>query len=204
MANTVVSDLHDAWVRHGRSPRHLGFWAVATYRLGHEALELKNPVLRKAASAAYGVCSFLVDVSSGIELNREARIGADVHLVHGWNIKIHPDSVIGARVGIMHDVTLGTNMDRAGAPVIDDDVFIGAGARILGGVHIGRGAHIAANSLVITDVPPGATAVGVPARVMRYTGRPPAERRQGQRRQQVIAVDDDRRHGIDRRHPTHG
>jgi len=93
--------------------------------------------------------------------------------VHGWNIKIHPESVIGARVGIMHDVTLGTNMERPGAPVIGDDVFIGAGARIIGGVHIGNGARIAANSLVIGDVPAGATAIGVPARVMQYTGRPP-------------------------------
>jgi serine O-acetyltransferase len=140
--------------------------------------------------------------------------------VHGWNIKIHPDSVIGARVGIMHDVTLGTNMERPGAPVIGDDVFIGAGARILGGVHIGNGARIAANSLVIGDVPAGATAVGVPARVMQYTGRPSppsppptspppplaktAERRRADRRQAQQPVDVDRRQGPRRRPPSAG
>jgi len=78
--------------------------------------------------------------------------------------------VIGDRVGIMHDVTIGTNLERPGTPVIGNDVFIGTGARILGGVKIGDGARIAANSVVLTDVPAGATAIGVPARVMQYTG----------------------------------
>jgi serine O-acetyltransferase len=55
-------------------------------------------------------------------------------------------------------------MDDPRAPVLEDDVFVGAGAKILGGVRIGRGARIAANSLVITDIPPGARAMGVPAR----------------------------------------
>lgn len=201
MTPGLLSDLRTAWFSHGRSTRHLGFWALATYRFGREALDIKNPMLRRAASAAYGVCAFVVDVNSGVELNREARIGADFHLVHGWNIKVHPDCVIGSRVSIMHDVTLGTNMGRPGAPSIGDDVFIGAGARVLGGVHIGQGAHIAANSLVINDVPAGATAVGVPARVMLYTGRPPAERRHNDRRRRSAAtIGDDQRHG-DRRRP---
>ena len=198
----LLSDLQSAWVKHGRSPRELGFWAVATYRLGREGMALQNPLLRKAASAAYGVCAFIVDVNSGVQLNREASIGADVHLVHGWNIKIHPASVIGARVGIMHDVTLGTNMERPGAPIIGDDVFIGAGAKILGGVRIGNGARIAANSLVIADVPPGATAVGVPARVMQYTGRANGERRKDDRRKAAPPVDVDRRKGDRRRPPA--
>jgi serine O-acetyltransferase len=71
----------------------------------------------------------------------------------------------------MHDVTIGTNMEREGVPVLGDDVFVGAGAKILGPVRIGSGARIAANSLVLQDVPEGATAIGVPARVLRYTGR---------------------------------
>lgn len=217
----VVTELRHAWQKHGRSARQMGFWALCTYRLGHEALAVKNPVVRKAASALYGVCAFAVDLGCGVELNREAQIGPDLHLVHGWNIKIHPDSVIGARVGIMHDVTLGTNMERPGAPVIGDDVFIGAGARILGGVHIGNGARIAANSLVIGDVPAGATAVGVPARVMQYTGRPTpsstppptspppplaktAERRRADRRQAQQPVETDRRQGPRRRPPSAG
>jgi serine O-acetyltransferase len=63
----------------------------------------------------------------------------------------------------MHNVTLGTNMSPE-VPVIGNDVFIGCGASILGGVHVGDGARIAANSLVINDVPPGSFVAGVPAK----------------------------------------
>jgi serine O-acetyltransferase len=62
-------------------------------------------------------------------------------------------------------------MEREGVPRIGNDVFIGAGAKILGPVTVGDGAIVAANSLVLTNVPPGATAVGVPARMLNYTGR---------------------------------
>jgi serine O-acetyltransferase len=94
-------------------------------------------------------------------------------------VRIHPRTVIGERVGIMNDVTIGTANARDGFPVIGNDVFIGTGARILGPVKIGDGAVIAANTLVITDVPAGATIMGVPGRVLpqakpRPTGDGPA------------------------------
>jgi serine O-acetyltransferase len=101
---------------------------------------------------------------TGVDLDRTTQVGEALHIVHGGMISIHPDAIIGDRVGIMHGVTLGTNMGP-GAPVIGDDVFIGCQASILGRVKIGNGARIAANSLVITDVPSGAVAVGVPARI---------------------------------------
>ncbi|MGB8298140.1 MAG: serine acetyltransferase [Polyangia bacterium] len=120
----------------------------------------------------YGAMSLFIEATSGIILPREAQLGKDFHLVHAGNTKIHPQSVIGDRVGIMHDVTLGTTPDGCGVPTIGDDVFIGAGAKILGAVKIGDRARVAANSLVISDVPPDTTAIGVPARILRYTGRP--------------------------------
>ena len=101
---------------------------------------------------------------TGVDLDRTTEVGEALHIVHGGMISIHPQTVIGDRVGIMHGVTLGTNMGK-GAPVIGDDVFIGCHASVLGRVTIGNGARIAANSLVISDVPSGAMAVGVPARV---------------------------------------
>jgi len=81
---------------------------------------------------------------------------------------VHPKTVIGERCGIQQDVTIGTNPERNGAPIIGDDVYIGAGAKVLGPVKIGDRARIAANSLVINDVPDDATAIGVPARIIRY------------------------------------
>lgn len=145
-------------------------WAIVVYRFGNWSNGLAGPA-GWLTSKAYGLMFLGVELASGIVLNREARIGEDFHIVHSGNIKIHPETVIGDRVGIMQDVTLGTNMERDGAPIIGNDVFIGAGAKVLGAVRIGNGARIAANSLVLTDVPEGASAVGVPARIFRYTGR---------------------------------
>jgi serine O-acetyltransferase len=169
----LLDELKADYERHGGSLRNLAFWAMATYRLGNWAEELPEP-LRGAGGKVYGALSLFVEATSGILLNREAKIGKDFHLVHSGNIKIHPDCVIGDRVGIMQDVTLGETVERKGAPIIGNDVFIGAGAKVLGPVKIGDRARIAANSLVVTDVPPGCTAIGVPAKIMRYTGRPAA------------------------------
>ncbi len=151
--------------RHGRSILSPTLWAVCNYRYGVWASNIKFPPLRWFLSKIYGLNSFIILITSGIELNREAKIGKDLHLIHSGNIKVHPGTVIGDRCGIQQDVTLGMNMGREGAPVIGSDVFIGAGAKILGPVSIGNGAVIGANSLVIKDVPPGATAIGVPAKI---------------------------------------
>ncbi|HJL22687.1 MAG TPA: serine acetyltransferase, partial [Polyangiaceae bacterium LLY-WYZ-15_(1-7)] len=113
-----------------------------------------------------------VELVTGTRLHRETRVGAAPHFIHGRNVRIHPDAVIGDRVGIMHDVTIGTRNDIEGAPIIEDDAFIGAGAKVLGPVRVGKGAIVAANSLVVTDVPPGATAMGVPARALPQRKKP--------------------------------
>lgn len=162
--------------------RSMPFWAIATYRLGNWFETLPHP-FRYLGGKVYGILLFWVELTTGIVLNREVRIGRDFHLVHSGNIKIHPGTVIGDRVGVMHDVTIGTTPERDGAPHIGNDVFIGAGAKILGPVEIGDRARIAANTLVISDVPADTTAIGVPAKILRYTGRssqPPAEPRMSQ------------------------
>jgi serine O-acetyltransferase len=166
----LARDLRAAWERHGCSSFSTEFWIVSTYRFGRWSNEQKNP-WRYLLSKLYGVLAFWVLITTGSTVAREARIGAGLHVVHGGNIRIHPSAVLGERVGLMHDVTIGTNMERVGAPTLGDDVFVGAGAKILGPVRIGAGARVAANSLVLCDVPDGATAIGVPARVLRYTGR---------------------------------
>jgi serine O-acetyltransferase len=154
-----------------------GFFALCLYRYGRWSLTLPFAPARWATSKIYGMCRPVVQHLTGVDLDRTTKVGEALHIVHGGMISIHPDVVIGDRVGIMHGVTLGTNMGTH-APVIGDDVFIGCHASVLGGVRIGRGARIAANSLVISDVPSGAMAVGVPARIgpdvsgLRKTVRP--------------------------------
>jgi len=89
------------------------------------------------------------------------RLPLDVHMPHPYGIVIHPQAVIGHRVTVMQQVMIGgRDREENIAPVIGDDVTIGAGARVLGDVRIGNGATIGANAVVTRDIPPGATVVG--------------------------------------------
>lgn len=157
--------------RHGSRRMNPAFWAVCNYHYGIWANTVGFAPLRWLLSKVYGLNLFLLMTITGIELHRESRIGRELHLIHGWNIRISPDAVIGDRCGIQQDVVVGTSVDRTGVPTIGNDVYIGSGAKVLGDVTVGDGARVGANSLVVRDVPAGATAVGVPARIMRYTGR---------------------------------
>ncbi|MEB2344564.1 MAG: serine acetyltransferase [Deltaproteobacteria bacterium] len=183
MFDQVRADYH----RHGRSLLNPALWAMVVYRFGRWSLARRTRAARWVTSKVYGLLFLGVELATGITLNREAIVGEGFHLVHSGNIKVHPGVVIGDRVGLMHDVTLGTNMGRGGVPQLGNDVFIGAGAKILGAVTIGDGARVAANSLVVSDVPPGATAIGVPARVMRYTGRAPEAGEGSVRSEETVA-----------------
>ena len=162
---SLLKTLKGDYDRHVKNENPLGFAALATYRIGNAVKTLPGP-LAKIAGKFYGAAHWASETVCGVSIPRDTKIGEDFHLVHAGAVNIHPDCVIGDRVGLMHGVTLGTNMGDA-VPTLEDDVFIGCNASVLGGVTIGKGARVAANSLVITNVPPGAYAVGVPAKVIR-------------------------------------
>lgn len=167
MWHSIRSD----FARHGLM--HGGSWALLLYRLGRAAYLRPPGAVRWIVLRVYGLLRPLTGKITGVHLELQMRIGADPHIVHAGMIHIHPHVVIGDRIGIMHGVTIGTNMG-SGVPVIGNDVFIGCNASVLGQIRIGDGARIAANSLVIMDVPPGAVAIGVPARVAReLASKPP-------------------------------
>jgi serine acetyltransferase len=87
--------------------------------------------------------------------------GQQIIMPHPYGIVIHSKTQVGQRVVIMQQVTLGgRQFGNNEAPVVEDDVYIGAGAKVLGNVRIGRGAVIGANAVVTRDVPAGATVVG--------------------------------------------
>lgn len=160
---SLTEQVRADFARHGGELLNIAWWPLFVYRLGVWSLSLSPPA-RFITSKIYYLMYFLVHLFTGASIVRETRIGEELALPHSGNIIIHPDCVVGDRCAIFHEVTLGTTIDKEGAPRLGDDVFIGPGAKVLGPVTIGDGARIAANSLVITDVPAGAIAIGVPAR----------------------------------------
>lgn len=98
-------------------------------------------------------------------IGRGAQFGPRFVLVHATGVVINGRVRGGAGVMIEHQVTIGA--ERRESPTLADGVFIGAGAKIVGAVTVGTGARVGANAVVVKDVPPFATVVGVPARVVR-------------------------------------
>jgi serine O-acetyltransferase len=92
-------------------------------------------------------------------------IGPGLFISHGQSTILSAER-IGANLQVHQGVTIGWDYHSARRPIIGDDVFIGAGAKILGAVTVGDGARVGANAVVVCDVPAGATAVGVPARIV--------------------------------------
>jgi len=108
-----------------------------------------------------------------VQLPAETVVGRDVQLSYsGLGTVIHARAVIGARVEIGPGVVIGGRSKIYEVPVIDDDVHIGVGAKVLGPVRVGRGAEIGANAVVLHDVPAGAVVVGIPARILRMKESP--------------------------------
>ncbi len=104
-------------------------------------------------------------VVTGADIPLNCALGGGLLLPHPNGIVIHPDATLGVNCLVFQQVTIGKG-GRAGVPRIGGHVDIGAGAKILGGVVIGEHARIGANAVVLDDVPAGATAVGIPARVL--------------------------------------
>lgn len=106
---------------------------------------------------------------AGTDIPLNAQLGGGLMLPHPNGIVIHPEAVVGPNCLLFQQVTLGTN-GPGGAPRLGGHVDVGAGAKILGGVTIGDHAKIGANAVVLCDVPAGATALGVPARIIQSHG----------------------------------
>ncbi len=143
-----------------------GFKALRAYRRAHK-LYLKEHYFRARRISQRAVRR------TGIEIHPGAKIGRGLFIDHGSGVVIGETSEIGNDVTIYQGVTLGGTGKDTGKrhPTIGDRVMIGSGARILGPFTVGHDAKIAAGAVVLNEVPPYATAVGVPARVVSVAGK---------------------------------
>lgn len=158
--------IREDFAAHDRDPWRQGVWVMLVYRFGRWRYGVRPALLRKPLSFVYRVLKIGAQMATGIDLPCETRVGRRLVIEHFGGIVVSGDAVIGNDVTLRHGVTLGLRRKGvAGAPVIGDGVDIGAGAKVLGPVHVGAGAVIGANAVVLCDVPAGAVAVGIPAQI---------------------------------------
>jgi serine O-acetyltransferase len=147
-----------------------GFWALLVYRFGRWRIGVRPRWLRKTLYPLYMLLAKGVQVAAGIELPCEVEIGRNFVIDHFGGIVISGYARFGNDCRIRNGCVVG--LARASdpcAPVIGDNVDIGAGAKVLGRIRIGNNVRIGANAVVLCDVPDDCIAVGVPAVVKRRT-----------------------------------
>lgn len=139
-----------------------GLWALLFHRIAHWLYKKGLRFLPRFISA---IGQFL----TVIDIHPAASIGRRVFIDHGVGVVIGETAIIGNDVIIYQQVTLGGVSTDKGKrhPTLEDGVVIGAGAKILGNITIGANSKVGANSVVVKDVPPESTAVGIPARVLK-------------------------------------
>ena len=138
-----------------------GFHALLIHRLAHRLWRMK---LRWLARFVSHVSRFL----TGIEIHPGAKVGRRVFIDHGMGVVIGETAELGDDCTLYHGVTLGGTSWNKGKrhPTLERGVVIGAGAKVLGPIVVGEGAKIGSNAVLVKDVPAGATALGIPARVI--------------------------------------
>ena len=142
-----------------------GLHALTIHRLSHKLWKCKFKLISRLLSQ----CSRL---ATGIEIHPGAKIGRGVFIDHGMGVVIGETSEIGNRCLLYQGVTLGGTGKDFGKrhPTLEDNVVVGAGAKILGAIHIGTNTRIGAGSVVVKNVESNSTVVGIPGRVVHQSG----------------------------------
>ena len=173
MFNTIGADVRAVFERDPAVRSKLevvlcypGFHAVLFYRVAHAFWSRDWNLLGR-------FISHLGRFFTGIEIHPGARIGQGFFIDHGMGVVVGETSVIGDNVTLYHDVTLGgiapavdsrSQVNEKRHPTLEDGAIVGSGAQVLGPITVGANARIGANSVVLKDVVPGGTVVGIPAR----------------------------------------
>ena len=143
-----------------------GLHVIVAHRIAHALDRLNVPVIPRLLMA-------LARGFTGVEIHPSAVIGRGLFIDHGFGVVIGETAVLGENVTLFQGVTLGGTGKEKGKrhPTIGDNVVIGAGAKVLGNITVGRDSMIGANAVVIRDVPEHSTVVGVPGRITRTKDR---------------------------------
>jgi serine O-acetyltransferase len=143
-----------------------GVQALLAHRAAHALFEAGVPLLPR-------MISYMTRSVTGVEIHPAAQIGKEFFVDHGSGVVVGETAVIGNCVTLYQGVTLGGTGFQRGKrhPTLGDNVTVGSGAKLLGPIAVGDGAKIGANTVVVEDVPPGATVVGNPGHPVRLEGR---------------------------------
>ncbi len=170
MLETVREDLYSKaeWYGLPRTPRSLLRMCVSD---GSSAQILYRAMRWCEIAGLKPLSLFLYRLNAHLShciIGRGADFGPGFVLVHSIGVVINTSVRAGRNLIVEHGVTIGA--EKSGSPVLGDNVFVGAGAKVLGSVRVGSNVKIGANAVVTRDIPDGATAVGIPARVVRIYG----------------------------------
>lgn len=148
----------------------LSSWAGVQALLAHR---VAHALSRAGVPFAPRAISYLARAVTGVEIHPDARIGAELFIDHGAGVVIGETAEVGRRVTLYQGVTLGGTGFQRGKrhPTLGDNVTVGSGAKLLGPISVGDGAKVGANTVVVEDVPPGATVVGNPGHPVKLEGR---------------------------------
>ena len=143
-----------------------GVQALLAHRLAHALLEAGVPIVPR-------LLAYLTRAVTGVEIHPAARIGREFFIDHGSGVVVGETAEIGERVTLYQGVTLGGTGFQRGKrhPTLGDNDTVGSGAKLLGPIAVGDSAKVGANTVVVEDVPPGATVVGNPGHPVRLEGR---------------------------------
>jgi len=152
-----------------------GVRAMIIVRFG-QWIDNKNIVIKLFLMPIYFILNQRVKWKFGIQIPKSAQIGEGFYIGHYGGITIASDAVIGKNVNISQLVTIGESGqgEKAGAPTIGDNVYIGAGAKIIGKIKVGNNVKIGANAVIYKDIPDNAIVVSYPGyKIISYNGNYP-------------------------------
>jgi len=143
-----------------------GFHAICLHRMAHLLHRINIPVVPH-------IIMWFGRVLTGVEIHPAAKIGGGFFIDHGFGVVIGETAEIGENVTLFQGVTLGGTGKESGKrhPTLGDNVVVGAGAKILGGITIGNDVYVGANAVVLKPVPDDCTVVGVPGRCIKQEGK---------------------------------